>query len=590
MWSSPNPRRATLVALAFLLLSGTCVVRAEDPADARRAWDEGRADDAWRMLRAYLLEKPTDAGMLLEAARLAAQMKDIELVERVQGRAELVSADTPDPRLDLALGVAYLALGELRLVAGVPSPTLAFLFADAEGIAQRLVAEHPGTDLEREGRLLLARTRQALGDVEAALDALPVQATGPEMERLEAELLFDRAVTKRLDAAGRPTEEGASDLRGALAVFSGAPDFDGRIKAAWAAHRLGELEAARGHYVAAWALDPASPYPLRGLESLATGRPQLLFDSLGEILADHPEDVRALDALAEAQFGVDEAQALLTLQRRITLDEGDPAGWMLGARLYVARSRWQEARRYALRALELAPTARDASGVLERIAHTIRAEEPERAVSIYEELLAVKPDDPLVWNNYGFLLREIVSPYTTVDERTGIQVLRNDAPPRARTLLERCVEVYRRAVSLVPADVDGLMDTEVWVLAGVLNDCGLMLHYFQDVQEPHAAERLYLKALAMTGYGYMDAYHPNLRRLYAFVLPDREWAWYLAAREARWAQLKEERPATGGFELVPDDAKRELAAEDARTLRARLARALAEGAEEDGDPWPPEGE
>ena len=72
------------------------------------------------------------------------------------------------------------------------------------------------------------------------------------------------------------------------------------------------------------------------------------------------------------------------------------------------------------------------------------------------------------------------------------------------------------------------------------------------------------------------------------VLPDRAWAWYVAAREARWAQMKEQRRPDGSFELVADEQKRELAAEDARQLRARLAKALAEGAEEDGDPWPPE--
>ena len=150
------------------------------------------------------------------------------------------------------------------------------------------------------------------------------------------------------------------------------------------------------------------------------------------------------------------------------------------------------------------------------------------------------------------------------------------------------MEVYRHAVSLVPEDLDEKTEKEIWVLAGIVNDCGLMLHYFEDVQEPYAAERLYLRALEMSDYAYMDAYHPNLRRLYAFVLPHRGWAWYRAAREARWAQKMEQRTPDGSIELVADEARREIAAEDARRLRARLARALAEGAEEDGDPWPPE--
>ncbi len=589
MKSTPRLRRAMVVAFALLLSSMACIVRAQGPADARRAWSEGRGDDAHRLLRAFLLEDPTDPAEILDAARLAAAMKDLDLVERVRGRAEIVAGKSDDPRLDLALGIAYLALGEIRLVAGVPSPTLAFLFADAETIAKRLIADHPGARLDEQGRMLLARTRQALGDVEGALAALDVEWDWPERQRLRADLLYERAVTKRLDASGRPTGEGARDLRDALAALAQEGDFDGRIKAAWAAHRLGELEEARAQYVAAWALDRASPWPLRGLRSLATGRPRLLVTSLGEILATDPRDTRALDALAEAQLDVDPTHAIATLGRRLALDEQDPTGWMLGARLFFATKQWQEARRHAVRALVLDPTSRDASGLLERIAHTIQADDLERAVTLYEELLDLRPGDPLVWSNYGFLLRDAVSPHTILDPQTGIQVLKDDATLRVRELLLRCVEVYRRAVSLVPDDLGERTENEVWVLAGIVNDCGLMLHYFEDVQAPCEAERLYLRALEMTGYAYKDTYQPNLRRLYALVLPARQWAWYLAAREARWAQLREEPKPGGGFDLVPDEAKREIAAQDAHRLRIRLAEALAAGAEEDGDPWPPPG-
>jgi len=436
--------------------------------------------------------------------------------------------------------------------------------------------------------MLLARTRQALGDVDGALGALSTPAAWEGKARLEGLLRYERAVVKELDADGRPTPEGVADLRAALPALAGAPDFEARIRAAWAAHRLGLLDEARAHYVAAWALDRASDYPLRGLESLATGRPELLIEALEEILARSPDDVRALDALATAQLATDATAAVLTLQRRIALGEKDPDAWMLGARLFLEMGQWREARKHARRALELDPSFDPAAGLLQRLAHTLAGEDLERAISIYEELVTLRTDDPLVWNNFGLLLREAVSPYTDVDEESGLQTLKEDAPTRIRALLDRCVATYRRAVALVPSDLAGRPETEVWVLAGVVNDCGLMLHYFTDVQAPYEAERLYLRALEMTDYGYMDAYVPNLRRLYTYVLPDRTWAFYLAACEARWSQKTEARRPDGTLDIVPDEGRREIAARDARALRARLLEDLARDAEEAGDPWPPQ--
>ena len=74
MGSTGHLRRTRVVALALFLLLAPLFAWAAEPADARRAWDEGRADDAYRMLRTWLLADPTDPARMLDAARLAAEM------------------------------------------------------------------------------------------------------------------------------------------------------------------------------------------------------------------------------------------------------------------------------------------------------------------------------------------------------------------------------------------------------------------------------------------------------------------------------------------------------------------------------------
>ena len=94
----------------------------------------------------------------------------------------------------------------------------------------------------------------------------------------------------------------------------------------------------------------------------------------------------------------------------------------------------------------------------------------------------------------------------------------------------------------------------------------------------------------MTRYSFKDTYAPNLQRLYGTLLPNREWAWYLAARQARDAILIETGqvdPTTFEPVLAPDTAKREAASRDLDALRARLVRTLQDDAESDGVPFPP---
>ena len=148
---------------------------------------------------------------------------------------------------------------------------------------------------------------------------------------------------------------------------------------------------------------------------------------------------------------------------------------------------------------------------------------------------------------------------------------------RIRELLVRCRDAYASAVALIPEDEDESRELlESWNLAGVVNDYGLMLHYFADIQDGPRAEAQYLRALRMTDQGFKDTYVPNLRRLYATVLANRELAMFRVAREAQYAILREAADAQGRLVLVPDEAKRDVAAQDTQVLRERLQAELAE--------------
>jgi tetratricopeptide (TPR) repeat protein len=563
--------------------------------DARAAWEAGRPDQAYDLMLDFLVSTPRDQDEILEAAYLAGVMRDQDLLERLQGVGETFPTGEADARLDLALGLTYLGLAEVRLARRDQGPTLAFLFADAEARARDVVRV---SELRDDGLALLARTRAAQGDAVGALqvidDAFQERGRGPSarLAGVWGGLLYERALQEGIAADGRPTEDGGSWLASAYALLVQAVGDDRLLSnerrtawltAAYAAHRLGRIEQAAAAYREAHWLESTSDLALRGLSSLFTGRPAEHAAALEGLLRGHPSDVLAMEWLATAHFqNGDVAEAVLVVQRLTSLDPSSPRGWLLGGRLFRAMEQWREARKHFVAALERDPEAREAITGLQQVAMAVAATDAERAVEIFEELLTLRPNDPYVRNNLGFLLREVVSPWTTMGE-AGIQTLRPEAPPRIHELLARCVEVYREAVDLIPEEEDDRLDElTAWNLAGIVNDYGLIIHYFADVQDPAGAEAAYHRALRMTDYAFKDTYAPNIRRLYGTVLTDRELTWYRIARLAKDAILREERDESGVLILVPDDAKQRAAAEDEARLRTAIQTELAEDAEGDG--------
>ena len=128
----------------------------------------------------------------------------------------------------------------------------------------------------------------------------------------------------------------------------------------------------------------------------------------------------------------------------------------------------------------------------------------------------------------------------------------------------------REAVELIPENVAELPFSERWIYAGILNDTGLMVHYFKPIQDLERAEDLYLQAFRLTDGAYMDAYFYNLQFLYGFELDDREEIWLELADIARDAIMKEDPTDSSGFS--PDLVKRRAAQRDFERLSATLRR------------------
>jgi hypothetical protein len=148
-----------------------------------------------------------------------------------------------------------------------------------------------------------------------------------------------------------------------------------------------------------------------------------------------------------------------------------------------------------------------------------------------------------------------------------IHTFADGADPRALATLKLCVKIYEEAVELIPPDAADLSFKKRWDYAAVLNDTGLMHHYFTETQDFARAEALYLRAFELTQGSYQDSYFYNLQFLYGFELTGRDEKWLDLARVAKDAILKEDPQSATGFS--PDEFKRKAARADFDRLSAK---------------------
>jgi cytochrome c peroxidase len=432
-------------------------------------------------------------------------------------------------------------------------------------------------------------------EAEGILTALHALREGRDPDALAA-----RAGVRYRAAVALAREAGPPPPAEARALFLGAAEdsraaaglrplgFEEALLLARSLHWLGEKAAAREAYLAAIPLSPASRAALTGMANLLRG-PEWTA-ALEEGLRrspDHPQ------ALYFAGFDRMERKDLDGAERAFLRLAGvAPRDAM--ARVFlgrIARERGDRGRAFDLwiEALRLDPAcgeaAADADGALRAL--PVEGWGDVEALHAGAVRLAGALGDPYmrvtVRNNAAFRIREAVSSFTSRG-RGRMQWLVPGAPPEALAWMRRCAGLYEAAVADVPPEEawDALPFATRWVYAGVLNDAGLMRHYFAEVQDLDAAERLYLAAFRITDGAYMDAYFYNLQFLYGFERPGNERRWYRLAVAAKDAILREDPSAEGGF--APDERKRAAAERDAERLRDVLGDKVADEVEREDLP------
>jgi hypothetical protein len=347
-------------------------------------------------------------------------------------------------------------------------------------------------------------------------------------------------------------------------------------------HLLGNVEGARRAYARVVSKAGTTPTEediaeraIEGLRSVLASE-QGAYEKAVEALRDHPAGARAWSAVLEARGDPRAALEALSDAPRTTR-RASLRGLAARARLERSLGLHAAAARDERDAVAGAGTVlRGDASVLDAVERLWREHRP---LASFEDCDALERDyDDLVrraegvphtqiaWlNNLAFRLREVVSTYTWRGAGRA-QGIAEGAPRNAHALLARCVALYDGAVSLIPKDAADAPFATRWFYAGVLNDAGLMRHYFVDVRDLARAEALYLRAFELTDGAYMDTYFYNLQYLYGFELPGREEAWLRLAQRARTKILAETKD--GGF--VPDERKRDAAGRDAEALRRTL--------------------
>lgn len=594
--------RVISLGLAIALTALVSSAEAASPAldTAREAVRRDDVDTVETTLVDLVVDGQPDPATLLEAAYLAQEVEASTATSKVRDLATaLTEQPDPPPAARVARGYAALGTAVWYWRQKMQGSSIPLLFNEALA-AGRVRSGDPSTD--DLAALLEARTHAARGTHDEALQALATRrAEGitspwtPLLALSEARLAYDRGAAVAPGEDGRPTAEARADLEQAASLFAAHADAlpglplrpakrtELATRRAWALHRLGRVDEASEAYARVYALGgDARSLAVRGLASLFTYEPDRYRDALDRLgRTSGPAGDVALDALTDAWLAENRiGPALEAAEARRTLAPDDAASWRGVAKVFEACDQPEEAISHLEEALRRDPGDRAAVFRFDAIARSVVDDDPTRTIAWYERLVAVCPNDPFLWNNLGFLLREQVSPHTVLGDG-GQQTITPDAPEVVHEQLARCVQAYERAVALIDPAEDGLREMEQdWNLATVVNDLGLMLHYFVDVQDGPRAEALYLRALAMTEDGYKDSYVPNLQRLYRDVLGGHELAWYRAAVRASQGLLQEVPREDGGFDLVPDDAKRAVAAEDAKRLRARILQELDASAPE----------
>jgi cytochrome c peroxidase len=595
----PNPHLSPLIRkldlskeeqadlVAFMKALTSPVLPPLDECDKLLA--DGHPREAFDAFAAELQRNPENARALAGLARSAVVLDDAKALETAEAALRRrVNALSPDRKAD---GVE-------------PVPELLFWL----GRVNQVLSRHDdATATTRQEDAITALTRANMTG-KASIEAIVLFARMLEEVRSpeDALLVLEDTMRNRPDVMSRPADaariaetragvlyrrvwqQGTFDdkakeqLRRVVETLDGLAasgvdlSDESQLYLAYAAHRVGDVDRARVAYMVAATRETIAPKALQGLRNLLTkdlGKFRDDVERLKQRCPDSPS-ILLFAAYEELQQDkLDVAQRDLVHRRDVETQPSAATHYYL-AQIAVKRGDRRTATdNYAL-ALALEPKFPKLVTEYEKY---IRGRElkgfddVDALVADYRQFLVAGPDEPefqvLARNNLGFTLREVAASYSSRGP-ARIHTFVEGAPPKALETLKLCVQVYEEAVALIPADAADLPFKKRWDYAAVLNDTGLMHHYFTEARDFARAEDLYLRAFELTQGSYQDSYYYNLQFLYGFELTGKDEKWLELARVAKDQILKEDPASETGFS--PDEFKRRAARADFERLSAAL--------------------
>jgi cytochrome c peroxidase len=547
---------------------------------------EGRPREAFEAFRKAFGEDAASVNALAGMARAAVLWNDAKALEETEAALRRRVAElSPDRKAD----------------GDEPAPTLLFWLGRVNQVLSRhddataptrqedaltaLRRARVGGNASIDCLVLEARMLEEVRSAEDAIEALTISITEriarlrgapPELRAARADVLY-RSVWQEEGALSDASRERLA-LAAADYAAAGTLTDDGALYRAYVLHRLGDVTGARAAYADAAARPACTERALQGLRNvlakdLATYVADL--ETLRSRLPDSPALLlfAAYEALQAGRL--DDAERDLVRRRDVEPRPSAATHYYL-AQIAVKRGLRRVATDHYAAALALDPRfpklqPEYATYVRTRELHGF--DDVDALVADFRQLLEAGPDEPrfqvLVRNDLGFTLREVAASYTARGP-SRIHTFAEGAPQKAKDVLKLCVQAYEDAVALIPADAAELPFKQRWDYAAVLNDTGLMRHYFADSQDFARAEELYLRAFELTQGSYQDSYFYNLQFLFGFELHGKDEKWLELARVAKDAILKEDPKSPTGFS--PDEFKRKAARRDFERLSAALGK------------------
>lgn len=551
---------AVLLALLALRLAPLSPAQAGPVDDGRKALAERRFADAAEQFAAVLEKTPGSREALLGLASAAAQGRLLERLEAAEGLLSAAVKKGEDAALRLALGEVFLALAPLR----TDPKVMEFTFRDAELQFQKALAAQEGSV---EAQVGLAKVQYYLGNADEAASRLDQvlegKPTGPALY-WRGTLYYEQA---RAAYAEDPKAERTLALfRKAKGSYEASvrvdpTSYDGWMQLAYASQYVGDVQAAQDAYVRAVGLDAESPYPLKGLAALLSGRDDAYLALLQRLTKDVPTNVAVWNFLGWAHLSAgrhaEAAKALETYVARARTP--GPAFSALG-RAYAGAGREEEAVKTFERALAADPRDAQAADELDQrlrkrflteAAGSVKA--AQACAEAYERLTALTQGNPFVPNNGAFLLREAYGRHA--GDGAWLPVL------KASTAL------YEKAAKIVDDMPYDAVEAADWGTrygwAQITSDTGLMFQFYPATFDAGVAERYYLRALKLTSNGYFDAWN-NLHKLY-LSQNEHQKAHDLALRAAEGLATESGQPHTTGRKMAQAEAERLVREGKART-------------------------